>query len=503
MLSKVLSAACLGIKAYPVSVEVDVSTGSLPKFNIVGLPDAAVKESKDRVKSAIKNSGFQTGSKVITVNMAPADIKKEGPAFDFPIALGIIASCGLMKKERLDEFIFLGELALDGTLRPCTGALPIATSLAKLGKALILPPETAVEAGAEERIDVFKAHTLEEAVKFLNGEGPLEKVRSNITDLLKPRTFSDLDFKDVKGQTLAKRALEIAVSGFHHVLMVGPPGSGKSMLAKRVPGIFPDLGVEEALEITQVYSVSGLSMEGIQRPFRSPHSSISRQGLIGGGPMPKPGEISLAHHGILFLDEFPEFQRNALESLRAPLEDRIVSISRAKQRLTFPANFMMICAMNPCPCGNLGQKSKPCRCSFRQIEMYKSRISGPLLDRIDIHLEVPAVKYDQLTSKISGESSAEIRGRVEKARYLQKDRFQGLAYFSNSQIQEKHLREFCPMDTKAGKLLEYAITQLGISARSYSRIMKVARTIADLAGAKIISESHMAEAIQYRILDRS
>ena len=499
MLSNLLSAAILGVKAYPINIEVDVSSGQLPRFSIVGLPDPAVKEARDRVRSAIKNSGFQIGSKVITVNMAPADIKKEGPSFDFPIALGILASLGFVKKERLSNFIFLGELALDGTLRPVPGGLPIASSLAKLGKTLLLPSESAHEASAESRVSVIAARSLLEAVQFLNGDIQLETVKIDLRNFLNHRSEFDLDFKDVKGQTLAKRALEIAVSGSHHVLMIGVPGSGKSMLARRVPTIWPELELEEALEIIQIYSVAGLSQKAkFQRPFRSPHTSISKQGLVGGGNIPKPGEVSLAHHGILFLDEFPEFNRDVLESLRAPLEDRVITISRARQRLTFPANFMLICAMNPCPCGNLGQKLKPCHCSMRQIERYRGKISGPLMDRIDIHLNVQPVKYEQLTGKTPSESSEEIQRRVQSAREIQKKRFHNLPYFSNSQIQEKHIRELCPMNLKAEKILENAITSIGISARSYSRMIKVARTIADLAESEMIQETHMAEAMQYR-----
>jgi len=508
MLSKVHSATCIGIEACEIDIEVDVSHGQLPNFNIVGLPDTAVKESKDRVRAAIKNNDFLTGSKHITVNLAPADIKKEGPSFDLPIALGILASTGHISPEKLENYIFLGELALDGSLRNIPGCLSIAHALSHLNKTLILPKESAQEASIETKTPVLWARDLKEVVEFLNGKIELKKAEANIELLISSNTETEFNFREVKGQHLVKRALEIAVSGFHHVLMIGPPGSGKSMLAKRISSIFPKLELDEVIQTIKIksHNQKGINeynlCSSLSRPFRSPHSSISQAGLIGGGSYPKPGEVSLAHHGVLFLDEFPEFRRDVIESLRSPLEDKKVTISRAKQQVSYPSNFMLICAMNPCPCGNLGSEIKECYCTINQINQYRGKISGPIMDRIDIHIDVPMVPYTQLSNKEESESSEDIQERIQRVRQIQSNRFGNNSFHCNSQIPDKLIRKFCPLTPEAEELLKDALTQLGMSARAYTKIIKLARTIADLENTELIDSSHISEAIQYRTLDR-
>ncbi|MFQ5442451.1 MAG: YifB family Mg chelatase-like AAA ATPase [Thermodesulfobacteriota bacterium] len=508
MLAKVLSSATLGIDAYPVEVEVDISRG-LPAFSTVGLPDNAVKESKDRVKSAIKNSGYTFPVRRITVNLAPADIKKEGTAFDLPVAVGILMATGVVKSEDLSDYLLVGELSLDGRLRPVRGALSVALCARSRGKKLILPLENAKEAALVEGegAEVYGVESLSGLVEFLNGATEIEPTTGSFADYFTGDHTGLLDMTDVRGQAHVKRALTVGAAGGHNMVMIGPPGSGKTMISKRLPTILPDLTLEEALETTKIHSVSGTLPEGspviTNRPFRAPHHTISDIGLIGGGAHPRPGEVSLAHNGVLFLDEMPEFGKSTLEVLRQPLEDGRVSIVRAAMSITYPASFMLVGAMNPCPCGFLGDPKKECICTPALIEKYRGRISGPLLDRIDIHIEVPAVRFRELSGKSTGEKSGAVKERVDRARRIQGERFKGRAkIFSNSSMTSRDIKTFCTVDGECERLLEAAVEKLGISARAYTRILKVARTIADLEGEPDIKPPHISEAIQYRTLDR-
>lgn len=514
MLIKIHSASPVGIDAVPVTVEVHAVPGY--DFTLVGLPDNAVKESHDRIMAALTVNGYEMPHRDFTINLAPADIKKEGAAFDLPLAIGMLAGCEQVKTKNLKDFMIAGELSLDGSLMPIRGALPIALCARQEGfKGLILPEANACEAAVADGLEVYGLNNILDVTRFLNGDVQFEPTHVDIQALFAESAYpSDMDFSDVRGQYKVRRAMEIAAAGGHNMLMVGPPGAGKSMMAKRLPSILPPLSLEEALETTKIHSVAGLLSKRkgaqsaliVQRPFRSPHHTVTDVALVGGGTNPHPGEISLAHNGVLFLDELPEYKRTTLEVMRQPLEDRHITVTRTKSTVDYPASFMLVAAMNPCPCGHYGENNPahPCTCTPAQIHRYLSRISGPLLDRIDIQCEIEAVPYEQLRDTQPSESSAVMRERVLRARSIQQVRFAAHPLIhSNAMMTSKMVRQFCPLNDECDRLLQFTMTKLGLSARAYDRIIKVARTIADIEGSADIQKQHLLEAISYRALDKS
>jgi magnesium chelatase family protein len=516
MIAIVKSTVLQGLDGQIVEVEVDVSKG-LPSFDIVGLPDTSVRESKDRVRSAIKNSGFEFPVKRITVNLAPADLKKEGPIYDLAIAIGILAATGQLPQERCGLFVYLGELSLNGSLRSVAGVLPnvLAVKESSLSE-VIVPVENAKEAALVEGVNAFAAASLAELASFLCGESEIPPYRLDIRELMELSCVEISDFSDIKGQQAAKRALEVAAAGGHNLIMLGSPGSGKTLLARSLPGILPDMTFQESIEVTKIHSLAGLLPNSqplvTRRPFRCPHHTASAVSIIGGGRIPKPGEVSLAHNGVLFLDEMPEFNKDTLEALRQPLEDGVVTISRINASLTYPARLMLVGALNPCPCGYFGDQTRECSCTPYQVQRYIARLSGPLLDRIDIHVEVPRLPYEDLSDQTRGESSGEIKKRVEGARAIQRRRFlmnndketlkDPVKLHCNACMGPREVRKYCKLSKEARTLLKEAFGRLGLSARSHDRVLKVSRTIADLADADLIEEAHLAEALQYRSVEK-